>query len=404
MPKLKHGVGAECSIFTRFIHPSATIRVKYKNMEKAHRSNVTLVGVEENIVRKREQECYTFQSDAFGDEIIYAVKKHLVVVKECLSEKFFLDGGLVTVVEPIAAIPDAEEPGGVRGAVAKLIGSLAEDILNMRLAGATIDGNNKPAPENVPDLAAESNATDVFGEWDFKGVCYRKGDGHINRGANIPKARELWRGMSQSEWFLQMFPIKYVIKVMIPKINKLLEAGRPDIMWWEYLCWLGIWILLSTRDRHLRRDFWKIAKKEEDICFNGAPFRFNDIMSYRRFQEILSVHRTYNTEYPPYKDCFHPVQDFLNAWNDSMVENFIPSWIICMDESMSKWINMWSYPGFVFCPRKPWPQGNEYHTIVCGETSIIFRVELVEGKDRPVELGKNRMKNAAGKLLDCCLG
>ncbi len=128
MPKLKHGVGAECSIFTRFIHPSATIRAKYKNLEKAHRSNVTLVGVEEKIVRKKEQKCYTFQSDAFGDEIMYAVKKHLVVVKEGPSEKFFLDGGLVTVVEPIAAIPDAEEPGGVRGAVAKLSGSLAEDI------------------------------------------------------------------------------------------------------------------------------------------------------------------------------------------------------------------------------------------------------------------------------------
>ena len=112
MPKLKHGVGAECSIFTRFIHPLATIHAKYKNLEKVHRSNVTLVGVEEKIVRKKEQECYTFQSDAFGDEIMYAVKKHLVVVKEGPSEKFFLDGGLVTVVEPIAAIPDAEEPGG----------------------------------------------------------------------------------------------------------------------------------------------------------------------------------------------------------------------------------------------------------------------------------------------------
>ncbi len=127
---------------------------------------------------------------------MYAVKKHLVVVKEGPSEKFFLDGGLFTVVEPIAAIPDAEEPGGVRSAVAKLSGLLAEDILNMRLAGVTIDDNNEPTPENIPDLATESNATDVFGEWGFKGVCYRKGDGHINRGANIPKVQELWRGMS----------------------------------------------------------------------------------------------------------------------------------------------------------------------------------------------------------------
>ena len=71
--------------------------------------------------------------------------------------------------------------------------------------------------------------------------------------------------------------------------------------------------------------FLESSERKEDVRFNGAPFRFNDIMSYRRFQEILSVHRTYNTEYPPYKDRFHPVQDFLNAWNDSMDEKFMPS-------------------------------------------------------------------------------
>ena len=33
--------------------------------------------------------------------------------------------------------------------------------------------------------------------------------------------------------------------------------------------------------------------------------------------------------------------------------------------------------------RKPHPFGNEYHTIACCDTHIIFFVELVEGKDRP---------------------
>ena len=93
-------------------------------------------------------------------------------------------------------------------------------------------------------------------------MCYRKGDGHINRGANIQKARELWREMSRSEWFLQMFPIKYVIKVMMPETNNILDDGRPDIMWWEYLCWLGIWILLSTIDGHPRRDFLQTGHKK----------------------------------------------------------------------------------------------------------------------------------------------
>ena len=67
---------------------------------------------------------------------------------------------------------------------------------------------------------------------------------------------------------------------------------------------------------------------------------------------------------------------------------FIPSWLVCLDESMSKWLAKYSCPGFVFCPRKPWPFGNEYHSIACALSSIIFFVELVEGRDRAKELGE----------------
>ena len=41
-------------------------------------------------------------------------------------------------------------------------------------------------------------------------------------------------------------------------------------------------------------------------------------------------------------------------------------------------------------PRKPHPFGNEYHTICCGETGIMYFVELVEGKDRPAQLGRHQ--------------
>ena len=183
-------------------------------------------------------------------------------------------------------------------------------------------------------------------------------------------------------------------------MNKIWEAGRLDIMWWEYLPRLEIWILLLTTDGHPRRDFWKGKK---NVRFNGVPFCFDNIMSYWRFQEIIIVHQTYNTEYSPHKDRFHLAREFLNALNKSMDENFIPSWIICMDKIMSKWINMWSCPGFVFCPRKPWPQGNEYHTIVCGETLIIFRVELVEENNRLDELGKKSYEEHSRKTVKLLL-
>ena len=43
-------------------------------------------------------------------------------------------------------------------------------------------------------------------------------------------------------------------------------------------------------------------------------------------------------------------------------------------------------------PQKPHPFGNEYHTISDRDYNavILYRVELVEGKDRPSELGKRK--------------
>ena len=37
-------------------------------------------------------------------------------------------------------------------------------------------------------------------------------------------------------------------------------------------------------------------------------------------------------------------------------------------------------------PRKPWRCGNEYHTICCCLTGIMFAMELVEGRDEPPQM------------------
>ena len=68
-----------------------------------------------------------------------------------------------------------------------------------------------------------------------------------------------------------------------------------------------------------------------------------------------------------------------------MEKVFSPGYITCLDESMPIWHNKWSCPGWVYCPRKPHPFGNEYHNIACGMTRIIFRILMVEGKDHPRE-------------------
>ena len=87
-------------------------------------------------------------------------------------------------------------------------------------------------------------------------------------------------------------------------------------------------------------------------------------------------------------------------------ELFIPSWVSCLDESMSTWTNKYTCPSFVVCPQKPKDKGNEYHTICCGLTGIMFGWEIVEGKDRPRQRGKpefeEQLGKTAGLLMHLC--
>eukprot|EP00957_Ditylum_brightwellii_P141759 10801006-Ditylum_brightwellii.AAC.1 len=71
---------------------------------------------------------------------------------------------------------------------------------------------------------------------------------------------------------------------------------------------------------------------------------------------------------------------------------------------MSVWTNKWTSPEWIYCPRKPHPYGNEYHSICDGLSGIMHYVEMVEGKDRPCELGKQKFHKEGGTAaLPMCM-
>ena len=74
----------------------------------------------------------------------------------------------------------------------------------------------------------------------------------------------------------------------------------------------------------------------------------------------------------------------IEAFNDHYAENYSPSWLSCLDESMNSWLDKFC-PGFMSVPRKPHPLGNEYHSIADGDDgkAVMWRIKLQEGKDRP---------------------
>ena len=85
-----------------------------------------------------------------------------------------------------------------------------------------------------------------------------------------------------------------------------------------------------------------------------------------------------------------------------MKYKFSPSWISCLDESMSKWVGKFTCPGFMCVPRKPWPLGNEYHTISCRRRAILYSLEIVEDKDKPKEAAPKEF-SSLGKTVGLLL-
>ena len=86
-----------------------------------------------------------------------------------------------------------------------------------------------------------------------------------------------------------------------------------------------------------------------------------------RFHSILKAIGYRVWPAPDYPDRFHEVREMIEAWNENMQNNFKPGHFVCLDESMSTWTNMHTCPGFMFVPQKPWPFGNEYHTVKYNE-------------------------------------
>jgi hypothetical protein len=80
------------------------------------------------------------------------------------------------------------------------------------------------------------------------------------------------------------------------------------------------------------------------------------------------------TDVPPpnFVDKFWQIRQMIHAWNAHLANTFVAAWVVCLDERMSIWHNRLTCPGWVFCPRKPHPFGNEYHSACCGISTILF--------------------------------
>ncbi|KAL3786425.1 hypothetical protein ACHAWO_007977 [Cyclotella atomus] len=159
----------------------------------------------------------------------------------------------------------------------------------------------------------------------------------------------------------------------------------PKLTISEFYKWLGCQFYMACYEGISDRTLWWSSKKVD--MFDTLPP--GDITGALRLTD-----RPYPTDF---LDRFHEVRQCIEAFNDHYSEKYDPSWLSCLDESMNVWLDKYC-PGFMVVPRKPHPEGNEYHTICDGDQGrpILWRMELVEGKDRP--------KKGAAWAFPCELG
>ena len=398
--RYRQGKDATVSVVLRFIHPSASVRRVYPNRGHNDRlENCTVLRQEERTINRKRQRAIVMTHESFPEEELYVVEKYAKVTQEGPPEFFFGQADNAEPTHDAGGAGDAPAPEENVDIPSVLFGSFQADdpdvlrAVNDGIVG--LDDDNLPVPENVPVPNATNDEECVYSPaWGHDGICFRRSSNPSNNKAKL-KNHSSDLKLTKLQIFEILFPTKWVKDVLIPETNKGL---RDEMCYGEFLQFMGILLKISTTVGHDRRSFW--SKYSEDT--RNTPFKLNDVMSKGRFESILNQLKFTSNPCPTYRDRFWEIRQMIHEWNKNMDDQFISSWCTCLDESMSKWLNQFTCPGFMVVPRKPWRCGNEYHTICCSLSGILFALEIVEGKDRPSQAPPKEYEEK-GKTVGLCL-
>ena len=88
-----------------------------------------------------------------------------------------------------------------------------------------------------------------------------------------------------------------------------------------------------------------------------------------------------------YQDKLLEVRNTIVAWNDHTKRVFMPYWLLCLNEYMPVWMNKFIFPGFLLFSCKTHPNGNDYHTICCSKSVIMYVWKIFKGRDHLIPMG-----------------
>ena len=172
----------------------------------------------------------------------------------------------------------------------------------------------------------------------------------------------------------------------------------------ELLKFIGILILMTKFSFEKRSDLWSTSKpsKYEDAPDFGTRVK----MTRRRFDNLWRCLRY--SHQPKTKPAnmtgeayrWMLVEDFVKNFNAHHASQFIPSFMICVDESISRWyghggdwINM-GLPMYVALDRKP-ENGCEIQDACDGMSGIMLRLKLVKSKREEMRIAMEEAERLA---------
>ncbi len=192
--------------------------------------------------------------------------------------------------------------------------------------------------------------------------------------------------LSRLDVFLLMLPPAQ-LELIVYCTNKLLkDKNKRETTKGEILRLIGVIILMTKVEFKSRGGLWSTeapSKYESPPNFGKTRIsknRFDELWSCLRFA-YQPKERSDNMTSERYQWLL--VDNFVDNFNDHRARNFIPSDLICIDESIShwygqegEWINC-RLPHYVHIKRKP-KSGCEIQNAACGRSGIMIRIKLVK--------------------------
>ena len=173
-------------------------------------------------------------------------------------------------------------------------------------AAPMIDDDNKPAPENLPSTEDSPGTTNnIMGLWTHSSICEWKATIQRNAKPELTFWTSLLSDLSNLNLFEGLFFSSFIKTTILLQTNQNLSHGEKPILYGEFLCWIGLWMLMGTIIGPHRREFWVTSPIN---AFHGAPLHLSIWMTRTRLEAILSALTFTNIPSPAF------IHKFWEVW------------------------------------------------------------------------------------------